>query len=177
MKEDKVLILQTQIGDLKIEFEDGVLTYCKWMEKESENLLKNKNIVFLSMETIQQMNIKDKDKLLLKTVLIQFAEFFSGIRKYFNIPFKFKGTDFQNKIWKTISEIPYGETLSYSLLAKKIGNPKSVRAVANACGANPICILVPCHRIIGSNGYLGGYTGGIEKKIKLLELERKQIKR
>lgn len=88
------------------------------------------------------------------------------------IPVKIEmGTDFQNSVWNTIHQIPYGEVRSYKWIAEQIGRPKAVRAVGNATGSNPITIIIPCHRVIGSNGNLGGYGGGLERKQQLLTLE------
>lgn len=88
------------------------------------------------------------------------------------IPVKIEnGTDFQNLVWNTIHQIPHGEVRSYKWIAEKIGRPKAVRAVGNATGSNPVTIIIPCHRVIGSNGNLGGYGGGLERKQQLLTLE------
>jgi len=107
-------------------------------------------------------------------VLRQLNSYFAGELREFNLPLVFEGTDFQKKVWKTLTAIPYGETISYGQLAKQIGEPKAVRAVGAANGQNPIPIIVPCHRVIGSNGSLTGFGGGLENKRKLLELERGQ---
>ena len=98
-------------------------------------------------------------------------EYLRGERKVFDVPLLMLGSDFQKSVWKALLEIPYGKTASYLELAKKIGNEKAVRAVANANGANAIGIIIPCHRIIGSDGSLTGYGGGLPLKKKLLELE------
>ena len=82
-----------------------------------------------------------------------------------------KGTAFQKSVWKAIATIPRGETRSYAWLAKKIGRPRAVRAVANACGANPLPVIIPCHRVIASDGSLGGFSGGLDLKKRLLALE------
>ena len=88
------------------------------------------------------------------------------------VPVKIEmGTDFQNSVWNTIHQIPHGEVRSYKWIAEQIGRPKAVRAVGNATGSNPITIIIPCHRVIGSNGNLGGYGGGLERKRQLLTLE------
>ena len=87
------------------------------------------------------------------------------------------GTDFQRQVWKAIQQIPYGEVRSYQWIADQIGRPKSVRAVGNAVGANPVSILIPCHRVIRSNGALGGYGGGLERKRQLLTLEGQDIEK
>ncbi len=101
----------------------------------------------------------------------QLDEYFDGTRRTFDIPLFFTGTDFQKAVWQNLLRIPYGETISYKVLSGRIGCPKSVRAVANACGANPISIFAPCHRVIGSDGTLTGYGGGIKAKEYLLKLE------
>ena len=98
-------------------------------------------------------------------------EYFGRKRTAFDIPLFFAGTDFQKTVWKELLNIPYGMTLSYGDLSRKLGNPKAIRAVAAANGANPISILVPCHRVIGSDRKLVGYGGGIPAKKILLELE------
>ena len=100
-------------------------------------------------------------------------EYFRGERKEFDIPLKLYGTDFQVKVWRALKEISYGETKSYKDIAIYIGNSKGCRAVGMANNKNPIPIIVPCHRVIGSGGKLVGYAGGIDKKLFLLELERK----
>jgi len=103
----------------------------------------------------------------------QLDEYLKGERKKFDLPLLMVGTDFQKKVWEMLLSINYGETKSYLELAKSIDNEKIVRAVANANGANAISITIPCHRIIGSNGELTGYAGGINSKRLLLDIERK----
>lgn len=101
-------------------------------------------------------------------------QYFAGRLKTFTTPLAFAGTPFQNQVWRELCRIPYGETISYLALAHRIDNPKAVRAVGMANGANPIAIIVPCHRVIGSNGSLTGFGGGLPTKRALLELERGQ---
>jgi O-6-methylguanine DNA methyltransferase len=101
----------------------------------------------------------------------QLEEYFSGRRRRFDLPLDLRGTDFQKRCWQELLKIPYGETRSYAQIAQAIGNPAAVRAVGLANGQNPIAIIVPCHRVIGSDGSLTGYGGGLEVKRKLLELE------
>lgn len=101
----------------------------------------------------------------------QLDEYFSGKRKTFSIPLDFNGTDFQKAVWNALLTIPYGETRSYGEIAVQLGNPKAVRAVGAANGRNPISIIAPCHRVIGSNGKLTGFAGGLEAKSLLLRLE------
>lgn len=107
-------------------------------------------------------------------VIRQLQEYFAGARRDFEIPLLMEGTDFQKRVWKNLQKIPYGETISYGELAKKIGDPKAVRAVGAANGQNPLPIIVPCHRVIGTNGSLTGFGGGLENKRKLLDLESRQ---
>tara|TARA_B110000211_G_scaffold234988_1_gene308110 strand:- start:5982 stop:6458 length:477 start_codon:yes stop_codon:yes gene_type:complete len=109
-------------------------------------------------------------------VIEQLSEYFSGTRKYFDIPLAPTGTAFQKKVWQALTEIPCGETKSYGWIAKSINNEKAVRAVGTANGANPIALIVPCHRVIGSNGKLTGYAGGLALKAKLLMHEGAQFK-
>lgn len=102
----------------------------------------------------------------------QFERYFKGELKTFSLPISAKGTEFQQKVWDALTRIPYGETWSYLDIANSIGNPKSVRAVGAANGKNPISIIVPCHRVIGKDGSLTGYAGGVERKKALLALEQ-----
>jgi len=108
---------------------------------------------------------------IIETTRLQLNEYFTNKRTTFDIPFKFVGTEFQKSVWKALTEIPYGETASYLKLATNISKAEAVRAVANANGANAMSIIIPCHRIIGNNGSLGGYAGGLQVKEKLLNLE------
>ena len=101
----------------------------------------------------------------------QLGEYFAGERREFDLPLRLEGTDFQRRVWKMLTEIPYGETWSYGQLAKRIASPKGFRAVGLANGRNPISILVPCHRVIGADGSLTGYGGGVERKRWLLAHE------
>ncbi len=110
---------------------------------------------------------------ILKEVIKQIQEYFNGDRKEFDIKFKLKGTEFQEKVWNALTHIPYGETVSYKYIATKIGNEKAVRAVGNTNGRNVINIVVPCHRVIGSNKSLTGYGGGLDRKLWLLQHEEK----
>lgn len=102
--------------------------------------------------------------------------YFKGNLKVFTVPLDISGTDFQKQVWKALTDIPYGSTSSYLKQAKTLGRPSAIRAVANANGMNKIAIIIPCHRVIGSNGSLTGYAGGLWRKRKLLDLEKKLIK-
>lgn len=107
----------------------------------------------------------------LEDCVFQLQEYFNGKRKDFDIKLNPEGTDFQKKVWNQLLEIPYGKTLSYLELSKQLGDVKAIRAVANANGKNPIWIIIPCHRVIGSDGSLTGYAGGLNRKKWLLEHE------
>jgi methylated-DNA-[protein]-cysteine S-methyltransferase len=104
--------------------------------------------------------------------IVQLHEYFTGDRVRFDLPTQTAGTAFQRDVWAQLAEIPYGETITYAELAIRVGNPKAVRAVGLANGRNPLSIVVPCHRVVGSNGALTGFGGGIERKRYLLSLER-----
>ncbi|BBE31716.1 methylated-DNA--protein-cysteine methyltransferase [Tepiditoga spiralis] len=108
----------------------------------------------------------------LKECKKQLEEYFLGKRKEFEVELELSGTDFQIKVWKELLKIPYGKTITYKELAKKVENPKGYRAVGNANNKNKIAIIIPCHRVILSNGGLGGYEGGIEKKSYLIDFEK-----
>ncbi|EJL6393485.1 methylated-DNA--[protein]-cysteine S-methyltransferase [Vibrio navarrensis] len=117
---------------------------------------------------------EDANHPVLGLALTQLNEYFLGKRTQFDLPIAAKGTAFQMQVWQALTTIPYGETWSYQELANAVGNPKAVRAVGLANGKNPVSIVVPCHRVIGKNGKLTGYAGGIERKQWLLERESNQ---
>lgn len=112
-----------------------------------------------------------KDKVKNKKVETQLKKYFAGKLKSFNTTLFIFGTDFQKRVWKELLKIPYGKTCTYGEIAKKIGKPKASRAVGAACNRNPIGIIIPCHRVLGTKGALTGYAGGINLKKKLLSLE------
>lgn len=106
---------------------------------------------------------------------IQLQEYLQGRRKKFDLPLDMQGTEFQKKVWKELLQIPYGKTLSYKQLATALGSPQASRAVGTANGKNPLCIVIPCHRVINTDGGLGGYSGGLKIKGRLLQLEQKGL--
>lgn len=120
----------------------------------------------------QDKGIEGNETELLKVAIKQLQEYFRGKRNSFDLPLEPKGTEFQKKVWNALIEIPFGETRSYGEIAKIIGNEKASRAVGMANNKNPIPIIIPCHRVIGSNGKLVGYAGGLHIKEKLLEIEK-----
>ncbi len=108
----------------------------------------------------------------LKKLRAELARYFTGDLREFTVPLDPQATPFRERVWKQLRRIPYGAAISYSELARRIGNPKASRAVGGANGANPICIVVPCHRVVAADGSLGGYTAGLRRKERLLALER-----
>jgi len=116
-----------------------------------------------------------KETPLIKQVMKEINEYFNGERKQFDFPFRLNGTEFQNKVWNSLCDIPYGETKTYKQIAEAIGSPKASRAVGLANNKNRLIIVVPCHRVIGSNGKMVGYAGGIDLKEKLLNIEEIEI--
>ncbi len=104
-------------------------------------------------------------------IFTQLKEYFAGTRKKFDVPLDIEGTEFQKRVWNELKKIPYGKTISYKTLSEKLGDVKAIRAVGKANGQNPIAIIIPCHRVIGADGSLTGYAGGLAIKEKLLHLE------
>lgn len=146
----------TNEGICFLKFSDKTL-----LEKELEDIRNHINAVILDKT---HRNIEQLRKELL--------EYFTGERKYFDVPVYLIGTDFQKSVWKQLSTIPYGETLSYQQQAGQLGKLNSIRAIAHANGCNRISIVIPCHRVIGKDGKLTGYSGGIERKQLLLLHEK-----
>ena len=124
-------------------------------------------VTFLEDEFPQSKKIPDA----LKTAVIQLQEYFDGNRTDFELKLNPQGTDFQKRVWQELSQIPFGKTTSYLQMAKNLGDPKVIRAAASANGKNPIAIILPCHRVIGSDQSMTGYAGGIWRKKWLLEHE------
>ncbi|WP_261886670.1 methylated-DNA--[protein]-cysteine S-methyltransferase [Vibrio pomeroyi] len=119
----------------------------------------------------EQLGEQDDNFPIFELVTEQLNRYFAGEVIQFDVPIAAKGTPFQQSVWQALTTIPYGETWSYAQLAEAIGNPKAVRAVGLANGKNPVSVIVPCHRVIGKNGKLTGYAGGVERKQRLLVIE------
>ena len=132
---------------------------------------KDEKIIGLVFSDYKKENEIEKETELIKKAYTQLEEYLSGKRTEFDIEIEMIGTEFQKKVWKELLNIPYGETRSYKDIANVIGNEKACRAVGNANNKNPIAIIVPCHRVVGSNGSMTGYAGGIDIKEKLLKIE------
>lgn len=144
----------TSIGKIGIGEEDGYITN-----------------IYLTPETFPR-NVKVFESDVIKEAGNQLKSYFSGDLVEFKLPIKPKGTDFMQKVWNALCTIPYADTASYKDIALKINSPKGYRAVGNANNKNPIPIIIPCHRVVGSNGNLVGYAGGLKMKEKLLKIEK-----
>ena len=146
--------------------------YYKWQFGILKIGYNEENYIVLIKNTIY-IDEKNEPNYITNLVYNQIIEYLTGQRKIFNFNYKLEGTDFQKKVWQKLCEIPYGQTKTYSQIAEEIKNPKAIRAVGMANNKNPLCIVVPCHRVIGKNGKLIGYAGGIDMKKSLLNIEYK----
>lgn len=135
--------------------------------------IQSKNGEIISLDFVNEKLYEEKSEEVLEKAKLQLKEYFNGRRKKFKLPLKLEGTDFRLKVWKELQNIPYGVTCSYKDIAIKIGNKNASRAIGGANNKNKIAIIIPCHRVIGSNGDLVGYESGIERKKALLDLEKK----
>ena len=126
----------------------------------------------LSVQFVNHNFIENQENKIIRQTIKQFDEYFRGKRKKFELPLNPKGTEFQKKVWLQLMKIPYGKSATYKDIATLIGDSNASRAVGNANNKNPIAIIIPCHRVIGSNNKLTGYAGGLDKKEKLLNLEK-----
>lgn len=143
-------IISSPLGNIQINSREGCLSELKFTQEETDGEI--------------------LDQVLLGTVR-QLEEYFAGKRKTFDMPIGLGGTDFQRKVWLAMNEVPLGQTTTYLKISQKLGNPGAIRAVGAAIGANPILVILPCHRVLGSDGKLTGYAGGLDRKKALLELE------
>lgn len=146
-------------GCIKIKISGGLIKGITFIEKQEEPT------------NTPPLTLSAEDKKIFKTCTSQLDEYFSGERKNFQLPIRQDGTEFQQKVWNELIHIPYGKTISYLQLAQRLGNAKTIRAAASANGRNQLCIVVPCHRVIGSDGSLTGYGGGLHRKKWLLDHE------
>ena len=156
---------ESPCGTLLLGSFNDKLCLCDWqVEKHRDHVDKR-------LKRVLQADFEDSSSAVIEKAIVLLDEFFAGKRKKFDLPLLFVGTNFQKKVCNELLKIPYGKTVSYGEMASRIGMPRAVRAVANANGANAISIFVPCHRVIGSDGSLTGYGGGLAAKKKLLDLE------
>lgn len=161
----QITYFKTPFGELILGSYKGVLCLCDWRYRKMRKQIDTRIQNYLKTSYIVNTNAN------FDSIKEQLTAYFAGARSSFTIDLLLVGTAFQKEVWQALREIPYGTTQSYLELSKKINNPLAIRAVAAANGANAISILVPCHRIIGSDGNLIGYAGGLETKKKLLRLE------
>lgn len=158
---------RTEVGELVLGSFRGKLCLLGFGGREMIGTVEDRIKKALNAEFVEQ------DDEVLKKTRMELDEYFRGLRRRFDIPLLMVGTGFQKSVWKELVSIPCGATSTYGQIAEDMGNPRAVRAVGSACGANPISIIVPCHRVIGRDGELVGYGGGLSLKRRLLELERK----
>ena len=156
----------TKYGELILGSYEDKLCMLDWKHRKMRKSIDNRITKNLNATFINQ------DSKVIQNTITELEEYFNLERKKFDIPLLILGTPFQISVWKALIKVPYGTTSSYLQLSKDIENEKAVRAVANANGANAISIIIPCHRIIGSNGKLTGYAGGLNAKKQLLGLEK-----
>lgn len=154
------------VGELLMGSIDGELCLCDWRYRNKREAIDKR------IQTALKSTYQEGESDVLAQTRKALDEYFSGQRKQFNLPLKLVGTEFQQRVWQVLRGVEYAETCSYQALAYRMNNPAAVRAVANANGANALSIIVPCHRIVGSNGELTGYAGGLKAKQKLLALEQ-----
>ena len=153
--------ISTPMGDILIVAQKGSLIYSHWSSKKNHE----------QTLPLEMVNVP-KDQSVLERASGEIRAYFAGELSQFSLPYKFvEGTDFQKGVWREIAKIPFGETVSYSTLARSLGVPQGVRPVASACGANPLLLLIPCHRVLRKNGNLGGFAAGLDVKKTLLKVE------
>ncbi|MCD8296577.1 MAG: methylated-DNA--[protein]-cysteine S-methyltransferase [Prevotella sp.] len=168
-QKDRVIYIQkyhSPCGDMLLGSFNERLCLCDWVNG------RHRDATVKRLRRILQARFEETSSNVIKETEKQLDEYFAEKRTTFEIPLLFVGTDFQKAVWQKLLEIPYGKTISYGELAKMLGQPKAVRAVANVNGANAMSIIAPCHRVIGSDHSLIGYGGGLDVKKFLLELEK-----
>lgn len=165
MNQISIQYYKTNIGELILGSFQNDLCLCDWRYRKSRNAIDNRIQEGLKSEYIEDTSA------VITSAIQQLEEYFQKERIGFDLPLLFIGSDFQKKVWNELLQIPYGKKISYMTLTKKIGDVNAIRAVASANGANAISIIVPCHRVIASDGKLTGYAGGLPAKKKLLTLE------
>ena len=155
----------TPYGELILGSYNSKLCLADWRYRKMRNAIDKR------IQEMLQAEYTEGNSTIIDETKEQLSDYFQGKRKEFDVPLLLVGTDFQKSVWEALLQIPYGKTETYLGLSKKLGNEKAIRAIATANGANAISILIPCHRIIGSDGSLVGYAGGLSTKKKLFELE------
>lgn len=168
MKEKNIIRIkryESPCGVLMLGSFGDKLCLCDW------KVAKHRDQVDRRLKRILNAEFEEETSEVIEKAVEQLDEFFAERRREFDVPLLFVGTDFQKTVWNELLKIPFGKTISYGEMARRIGMPKAVRAVANANGANSMSIFAPCHRVIGSDHSLTGYGGGLDAKRTLLELE------
>lgn len=161
-------VVETQLGKMQALVSEKGVVMCDFVDR-SEIAREMSGL----MRMLQGCRVVDGEHACLDRLRAELEEYFEGRRKEFQIPLHLVGTPFQIRVWQALLQIPYGTTITYAQQARMIGKPVAVRAVAAANGRNRLPILVPCHRVIGADGSLTGYSGGIERKAELLRLEHR----
>jgi len=157
----------TQIGEVILGSFHGKLCLLDFVKGKTRGTVEDR------MRRVLDAELVERDDEILEKTRTQLDEYLKGCRTEFDIPLLMVGTDFQESVWNALLKVPYGATSTYLQLAKDVGNERAVRAVGNAMAANPISIIVPCHRVVGSDGELVGYGGGLSLKRRLLTLEQR----
>lgn len=165
METVKIARYRSPVGEMLVGSCGGGLCICDWAAEKRRDTIDRRIRRRLNAE------YEEGTSATVERAIGELDEYFAGRRRTFDIPVVFAGSEFQCSVWKELMKIPYGTTISYGELARRINNPKAVRAVASANATNPISIFVPCHRVIGGDRKLAGYGGGLEAKRRLLELE------
>ena len=165
METIKIIKYTSPVGDMILGSYGDKLCLCDW-----DTEMRRKTIDRRICRHFNSIYEEGYSEIIYKAIN-ELKEYFDGLRHDFSIPVIFSGSEFQCSVWSELMKIPYGSTITYAQLARRVGNPKAVRAVASANANNPISIIIPCHRVIGSNGNLTGYAGGLPAKQALLTLE------
>ncbi len=158
--------MKTPFGELILGSFNAKLCLCDWRYR------KMRATVDKRIKAALQANYAEEDSAIVEETKSQLGQYFNRERTRFDLPLLMVGTDFQKRVWQSLLEIPYGKSDTYAGLSGRLGNEKAIRAVAAANGANALAIIVPCHRILGSDGRMTGYAGGLETKKRLLKLEK-----
>ena len=165
MEDINIAYYKTPYGELIIGDYYDRLCLCDWRYRKMRSTIDKRIKIFFGADYVENLTP------IISETINQLEQYFNGDRKKFELPLNFAGTPFQVEIWEHLLSVSWGQTVSYQDISNDIGNPNSTRAVASANGANSIAIIVPCHRVIGSNKKLVGYAGGVNVKKKLLKLE------
>ena len=164
----KMIVTQRYVspcGEMILGAYDGELCLCDWVNSKRRTNVDNR------LQRLLKARFEVGSTMVIEEACRQLDGYFRGVRRKFDLPLYMGGTDFQIAVWSELRRIPYGKTIEYGELAKRLGMPKSVRAVANTVGMNGLSVMVPCHRVLGIHNQLIGYNGGLEAKEYLLNLE------